>query len=284
MGGAAADAAGYAKQLVDDEKTRQRLLAAVTAALAARRRAKQHTGLSGLARRLADDRELRNQLMEMVAQLQKAQRRADRKRSHKLRNTTLLLAGAGAAVAAAKVPSVRESARKLAGRGRSAVGSAGGGKAPTAIVDDIEVEVPVYTAYNQWTQFEEFPQFMEGVEEVRQLDDTLLHWAATVAGKRAEWDARIVEQEPDRRITWESTDGKRTRGTVTFEGVAPQRTRIHLSMSYMAEGPLEKAGSAMGLDERRIHGDLERFKELVEGRGVESGAWRGEVHEGTRTS
>jgi uncharacterized membrane protein len=24
------------------------------------------------------------------------------------------------------------------------------------------------------------------------------------AGKKAEWDAKIIEQEPDRRITWES--------------------------------------------------------------------------------
>src|SRR5918911_5707491 len=135
------------------------------------------------------------------------------------------------------------------------------------VQETIEVQQPVRTVYNQWTQFEDFPQFMEGVEEVRQLDDTLLHWAASIAGKRAEWEAKIVEQEPDRRITWESTDGKRTRGTVAFEEVNPNRTRIHLTMSYIAEGPLERAGSAAGLDARRIRGDLERFKELIESEG-----------------
>jgi uncharacterized membrane protein len=277
-------AATYGGQLIEDEKVRQRALAGITAALAARQRAGQQTGLTGLARRLASDPVLRTHLNEMVVQFRRAQRRAERKQSHKLRNTFFVLAGFGAVTAAASVPAVRESAQKLFRRGRDAVGAAAGGSAPTAVVDEIEVDVPVTTAYNQWTQFEEFPQFMEGVDEVRQLDDTLLHWAATVAGKHAEWDARIVEQEPDRRISWESTDGRRTRGTVTFEESAPGRTRIHLTMSYVAEGPLERAGSAAGLDERRIHGDLERFKELIEGRGTESGAWRGEVHEGSRTT
>ena len=50
------------------------------------------------------------------------------------------------------------------------------------IEESIDVEVPVETAYNQWTQFEEFPRFMEGVEEVRQLDDTRLHWVAELGG------------------------------------------------------------------------------------------------------
>jgi len=66
----------------------------------------------------------------------------------------------------------------------------------------IEVNVPVHTAYNQWTQFEEFPRFMEGVKEVKQLDDTTLHWTAEIAGQAREWDAKTTEQTPDQRIAW----------------------------------------------------------------------------------
>src|ERR687897_547759 len=142
------------------------------------------------------------------------------------------------------------------------------------VKESIDVDVPVSTAYNQWTQFEDFPRFMEGVESVRQLDDTRLHWTASIAGKRAEWDAKILEQEPDRQISWVSEDGKATRGTVVFEEIAPSRTRIELSMSYRAEGVRESIGSAAGLDSRRVRGDLHRFKELIEGRGTETGAWR----------
>jgi uncharacterized membrane protein len=155
---------------------------------------------------------------------------------------------------------------------------------PTTIEEAIEVDVPVATAYNQWTQFEEFPRFMDGVDEVRQLNDTLLHWAATVAGKHAEWDARIIEQEPDTRITWESSDGKQTRGTVSFEPAGPGRSRIQLRLNYEPEGVTEKVGSAIGLDRRRIRGDLQRFRELIESRQNETGAWRGEVHAGVASS
>jgi uncharacterized membrane protein len=121
---------------------------------------------------------------------------------------------------------------------------------------------------------------MEGVDHVQQLDDTRLHWVATVAGRTVEWDAKILEQHPDREISWISEDGKKTRGTVTFEERGPSQTLIRLSMSYQAEGPVEAAGSAVGLDERRVRGDLERFKELIESRGAETGAWRGEISAG----
>ena len=146
----------------------------------------------------------------------------------------------------------------------------------------IDVEVPVRTAYNQWTQFEEFPRFMDGVQEVRQLDDTRLHWVANINGKRAEWDAKILEQHADKQVSWISEDGKKTRGTVSFEPVGEGKTVVRLSMSYQAD-PLEAIGSAAGLDARRVRGDLKRFKELVESRGSETGAWRGEVSSGQKT-
>ena len=148
--------------------------------------------------------------------------------------------------------------------------------------ESIEVHAPLSMTYNQWTQFEDFPLFMEGVDHVQQLSDTRLHWAATVGGRKAEWDAKILEQHPDGQISWISEDGKKTRGTVTFEPRGDAKTFVRLSMSYQAEGPAETLGSAAGLDSRRIRGDLERFKELIETRGAESGAWRGEVEAGEK--
>jgi uncharacterized membrane protein len=187
-------------------------------------------------------------LAELAAQVKKTVARIERKRSHKLRNTLLAAGGIGVAAVAAF-------AAKRMGRTKT-----------TSVEAEIEVGVPVTAAYTQWTQFEEFPRFMEGVDEVKKLDDSLLHWAATVAGRRAEWDAQILEQERDRRITWESVDGKRTRGTVTFEPKGPARSRIRLHMSYQADGAAEQVGSAIGLDSQRINGDLARFRELVEAR------------------
>jgi len=282
--GAVADAAEsvapYAEQIVGDEKLRQRVLAAVGAGLAARQRAKRQFAFTGAAARLAADPVLRAQLAEMIVQLRQARKQVDRNRSHKTRNFVLFLVGAGAVAAA--FPSVRSKVRETFGGSSDDWGFQG---PPVTVIDEeVEVDVPVPTAYNQWTQFEEFPKFMEGVQEVRQLDDTRLHWKAAVAGKTADWDAKIIEQEPDTRIVWESIDGKQTRGTVSFDKLGESRTRIRLTMSYTPEGVAEKAGSAIGLDRRRIKGDLQRFKELIETRGFETGAWRGEIQGGVETA
>jgi uncharacterized membrane protein len=147
----------------------------------------------------------------------------------------------------------------------------------STIEQTIDVKVPLHTAYNQWTQFEEFPNFMEGVESVTQLDDRHLRWVAEVGGEKREWQAEIVDQEPDRRVAWRATDGKDNAGTVTFQPIDQTTTRVEVQMQWEPEGMKEKAGSMVGMDDRRVKGDLERFKDMIESRGVESGAWRGDV-------
>ena len=149
------------------------------------------------------------------------------------------------------------------------------------IHEQIDADVPITTAYNQWTQFEEFPRFMEGVEEVRQLDDTRLHWKAEIGGQTREWEAKIVEQEPDRVVAWRSDQGVTLSGRVTFEEFAPDRTRIILEMEFDPEGFVETTGDVLGIVKHRAKGDLKRFKEFIEGRGVETGAWRGRVESGS---
>ncbi len=141
----------------------------------------------------------------------------------------------------------------------------------------IEVALPVTTVYNQWTQFEEFPQFMEGVERVTQLDDTRLHWVAEIAGAKREWDAEIVDQQPDERIAWRSISGAGNGGIVTFQPVGAEATRVNLQMEFEPEGLAETIGDKLGFVSKRAEGDLKRFKSFVESRGAETGAWRGEV-------
>jgi uncharacterized membrane protein len=142
----------------------------------------------------------------------------------------------------------------------------------------IVVDVPVRIAYDQWTQFQDFSRFMEGVERVVQRDDKTLDWTAVIAGQRKEWTAQITDQTPDTRIAWKSISGDENAGAVLFDSLGPRSTRITLRIDADPEGPIETIGANLGFLERRVKGDLERFKKFIESRGAPTGAWRGEIH------
>ncbi len=145
------------------------------------------------------------------------------------------------------------------------------------IEESIEIAVPVSTAYNQWTQFESFPQFMEGIERVEQKGDTRLHWVAKIGGDKREWDAEITEQHPDSRVAWKALEQDGPNGVVSFHKLDDSRTKVMVQMEYDPEGVKESVGSVIGLDSRRVQNDLESFKDFIESRGSETGAWRGDV-------
>ena len=147
----------------------------------------------------------------------------------------------------------------------------------SVIEKSIEINVPVRAAYNQWTQFEEFPKFMEGVKQVKQLDDKHLHWRADIGGKEKEWKAEITEQIPDERIAWTSRGGAINAGVVTFHRLSDSKSKVMLQMEYDPQGFVEHVGDAVGVVTQRVQGDLERFKQYIENRGQETGAWRGTV-------
>jgi uncharacterized membrane protein len=147
----------------------------------------------------------------------------------------------------------------------------------SVIEKTIEVGVPRRTAYDQWTQFEEFPAFMEGVEYVHQIDDKRLHWKGEIAGVEREWDASIVHQEPDERVTWCVTEGAKNDGTVSFASISPERTRVTLRLDFEPHGFVEKAADVLHLVDLRVAKDLDNFKEFIEHREAESGAWRGSI-------
>jgi len=150
------------------------------------------------------------------------------------------------------------------------------------IEESIEVQVPVQQAYNQWTQFEEFPKFMEGIQSVQQLDDTHVQWVAEIRGESRQWTTEITEQQPDEKIAWKTIDGEvKNDGIVTFEQVGEGQTRVNVQMDVEGDSTAENvAGDLLGIVKGQVHGDLERFKRLIENRNEETGAWRGEVQDG----
>jgi uncharacterized membrane protein len=147
----------------------------------------------------------------------------------------------------------------------------------STVEKSIEVARPLREVYDQWTQFEVFPAFMEGVERVEQLDEQHLRWHVSIAGVDREFTTEIVEQEPDERIAWRTEDGEDHTGAVTFDALRDNATRVKVVMSYRPENWVEKVGDAANLIDRRVAGDLDRFKALIEDEAAGSGAWRGRI-------
>jgi uncharacterized membrane protein len=148
----------------------------------------------------------------------------------------------------------------------------------TQIIENIDVDVPVTTAYNQWTQFEEFPRFLEHIESITQTDDTHTHWRVNIGGQIREFDAEITEQHPDERVAWNSTGGEVDHaGVVTFHKLTDTSSRVTVQLDWEPEGFLEKVGSAVGVPTHAVKDELEHFKKYIEAQGTADGAWRGDV-------
>lgn len=146
----------------------------------------------------------------------------------------------------------------------------------TKVEETVVVNLPVTTVYNQWTQFEEFPHFMDGVKQITQLGDDRMEWVAEIGGIRRQWEARVVEQVPDRKVSWAATEGATNAGTVSFEDLGGT-TRINLVLEYEPEGLVEKVGDKLNVVENQAKADLHRFKEFIESESYATGAWRGTV-------
>jgi uncharacterized membrane protein len=148
----------------------------------------------------------------------------------------------------------------------------------TQIIESIDVDVPVTTAYNQWTQFESFPAFLDEVESITQIDDTHTRWKVRVGVFTREFDAEITEQHPDERVAWRSIGGDTAHaGVVTFHKLSDTTSRVTVQIDWEPTDALERLGSLVGAGKHAVKKDLQNFKEFIERTGHETGAWRGDV-------
>jgi uncharacterized membrane protein len=144
----------------------------------------------------------------------------------------------------------------------------------------IDIGVPLSVAYNQWTQFEEWPQFMHRLDQATQEDDCTVSFKTKVWGMSKEFTGQIVEQRPDERIQWSVKEGVIHTGVVTFHELAPRLTRVQVTLDVEPGSLIEKAARGMRHVKRAVRADLARFKAYIEMQEVETGAWRGVIHDG----
>ena len=125
--------------------------------------------------------------------------------------------------------------------------------------------------YQFWHDFENMPRIMTHVESVRTIGENRLRWRIKApAGVPIEWDAEIVEDRTNQRISWQSAEDARMRaaGTIRFEGGPGGRgTILHISLSYVPPGGALGAliAKRFGVDpEQRMYNTLHNFKKLIE--------------------
>jgi hypothetical protein len=146
------------------------------------------------------------------------------------------------------------------------------------IEQSVEIKVPAQVAYNQLTQFEDYPRFMEEVESAEQVDDTHVRWTTKIGQHARDWQSEIVEQTPDRCIAWRNVEGPVSTGRVEVQPLSADSSRV----TFTVESEATSAGEAADAMGRQVEGNLQRLKQMIES-GGETGAWRGEVHDGEVT-
>jgi uncharacterized membrane protein len=169
---------------------------------------------------------------------------------------------------------------------KEAVGGGGGGKKMKVvnILETVDVPVPRRVAYDKWTQFQDIPDFTRKVEKVDQKEDEKLEWKAQVFLSHRTWQATIKEQVPDERIVWESSGEKgHVDGAVTFHELAPDLTRVLMTLEYHPQGFFEKTANLWRAQGRRARADMRQFRREMTMHTLleqdEQEGWRGEIRE-----
>ncbi|GAA2256484.1 SRPBCC family protein [Streptomyces atrovirens] len=155
------------------------------------------------------------------------------------------------------------------------------GQKPTVIMEQIDVGVPLRTAYDQWTQFQDFSTFAKGVKSANKADDTTSDWQAKIWWSNRSWKAKTTEQVPDDRIAWSSEGAKgTTKGVVSFHRLDDNLTRVLLVIEYYPTGFFEKTGNIWRAQGRRARLDLKNFARFITIKGEAEDSWRGEIRDG----
>jgi uncharacterized membrane protein len=126
--------------------------------------------------------------------------------------------------------------------------------------------------YRFWRNVENFPRFVSEIKSVRVTGDKTSHWTARLPRQSGsiEWDAEIIEDVPNQRISWRSQprDGVSVNGTVTFEPAPGGRgTIIRVQLEYDQPGRSIAAPAARLIGkhpEQITHKSLYRLRQLME--------------------
>ncbi len=166
-------------------------------------------------------------------------------------------------------------ASKLLGGGGGGKDSGGGGGKKTRrlpIQRWTDVAAPIDDVYEAWTKFDQFPRFMHRVLNVEQKGQDKISWSEKIWFSSRRWEGRVTERRKNERIAWKTTSGMSHKGVVSFHKLAPNLTRVMITMEFEPNGMVEKMASGLRFVKRAVQADLARFKayvEMEEAKGIE---------------
>lgn len=131
-------------------------------------------------------------------------------------------------------------------------------------VQSIEIDAPVTTVFSRWTRYEELPLLTRSVRRIKCIDASQILWDAEVGGRQVVWEARVVEEVPQKLVRWESRWGASHRGEVRFEALGDGRTRLEVEIVFRPRGLIERLGARLGLMDLHLRRDLECFRYALE--------------------
>lgn len=133
------------------------------------------------------------------------------------------------------------------------------------------IEKDAMELYRFWRDFENLPKIMEHLESVTKVNEEKSRWVAKgPAGKRVEWEAEVINDQPGKLIAWRSLAGADVdnAGSVRFVKAPGDRgTEVRVVLDYIPPGGRLGAAVAWLFGEnprQQIQEDLRHFKQMME--------------------
>ena len=134
----------------------------------------------------------------------------------------------------------------------------------------ITIEQPPEALYSLWKNLQNLPRFFDTLASVREESNGRSHWVAGPdSGTQLEWEAHLIEDDPNRAIGWGAGEGGGAEViSVRFDpDPAGTGTRVRLFLKYDPAHSLLGAAFARlfgQTPERALERSLGQFKRLIE--------------------
>jgi uncharacterized membrane protein len=149
------------------------------------------------------------------------------------------------------------------------------------IEESVTVNKPIHQVYSLWHRLENLPRFMSHIESVTPAGENRSHWVANLAPPlRLEWDAEIIDDEENKKLSWRSLSGSIIdhSGSVFFHAAPARRgTEVKIILTYTPPGGSAGAVAAellRRITRTQIRTDLRAFKAVAETGEKPTGAMR----------